>query len=383
MANALKIRSVEVVEFRQEVYGVGTNPGYAPGVTRDATMYAFRILTDAGIAGEHVTYAPLEAAGVRNIAASLIGRNALERESIYQDVKRVLRQVARIGIAPVDICLWDIAGKYYNAPIYELLGGYRTKLPVYASTFLGDDAPDGLNSPEAFADFAEQCLATGYKALKLHTWWSGPIEREVELVRTVGKRVGDNMRLMIDPASAYETFGDTVTVGRACDEFDYFWYEDPFKDTGVAHLAHRKLRELIKTPILQAEHVRGLEDRFNFITADATDFIRGDVEYDGITATMKLANAAEAAGLDIEIHIGTVPSMHCMAAIRNSNYLEWGLLHPRVPNGTPVFPAGYPAMRVDAINPDGTVDVPTGPGLGVTADWEYIRSRAITRTVTE
>ncbi|MFN8524167.1 MAG: enolase C-terminal domain-like protein [Chloroflexota bacterium] len=383
MAGFLKIRSVEVCEFRQEVREVATAPIYAPGAVRDATMTAIRIETDAGIAGEHVTYAGLEAAGARQVAQSLIGRNALEREKIYQDLKRVLRQVARIGIAAIDIALWDLAGKYYNAPVYELLGGYRTKLPCYASTFHADDAPNGLSSPEAFADFAEQCLQMGYKAFKLHTWWEGPIEREIATIRAVGKRVGGKMALMLDPASGYETLTDAVLVGRACDEQGFYWYEDPYKDTGVAHLAHRKLRELIKTPILQAEHVRGLEDRANFITADATDLVRGDVEYDGITATMKLANAAEALGIDIEIHIGTVPSRHCMAAIRNSNFLEWGLVHPRVENGFPCFPPGYDAIRLDAIDAEGRIAVPSGPGLGVQADWGYIRDRVVSRTIFE
>ena len=52
-----------------------------------------------------------------------------------------------MGIGPVDIALWDLAGKLYNAPIYRMLGGYRQKLPCYASTFHGDRTPGGLDSP--------------------------------------------------------------------------------------------------------------------------------------------------------------------------------------------------------------------------------------------
>ncbi len=96
----------------------------------------------------------------------LFGRSALERERIYTDVNRALRQVGRIGYAPIDVALWDIAGKYHGVPIYKLLGGYRDRLPCYASTYHGDHQPDGLSSPEAYADFAEQCLEAGLSRLQ-------------------------------------------------------------------------------------------------------------------------------------------------------------------------------------------------------------------------
>ena len=306
----------------------------------------------------------------------VLGKNPLEREKIYHDVKRILRQVARIGLAPVDIALWDLAGKYYDAPIYELLGGYRKKLPVYASTTVGD-SHGGLDSPNAYADFAQQCLEMGYRAFKIHTWWDGtPLSQEVALVHSVGQRVGGKMDLMLDPACAYETFGDALKVGKACDEEGFFWLEDPFQDGGVSHFAHRKLRQLIKTPLLQGEHVCGLEPRINFMLAGATDFLRGDVFQDGITATMKLAHAAEGLGVDVELHGGDPATRHCMAAMRNSNYYEWGLVHPKIqvaPN--PIYKEGYLDGQLDGIDETGCIPVPEGPGLGVQYDWDFIEAQ--------
>jgi L-alanine-DL-glutamate epimerase-like enolase superfamily enzyme len=63
-------------------------------------------------------------------ASFLIGKNALERELFYNQAKAILRKTDRMGIGPVDIALWDLAGKLYDAPIYRLLGGYREKLPA-------------------------------------------------------------------------------------------------------------------------------------------------------------------------------------------------------------------------------------------------------------
>ena len=58
-----------------------------------------------------------------------------------------------MGIGPVDIALWDIAGKVYDAPVSQMLGGFRRTLPAYASTYHGDDN-GGLSTPEAFGEFA-------------------------------------------------------------------------------------------------------------------------------------------------------------------------------------------------------------------------------------
>ena len=55
-------------------------------------------------------------------------------------------------------------------PVYKLLGGYRDKVPAYASTMCGDDLPGGLDTPEAYARYAVDCKEQGYKSFKLHTW---------------------------------------------------------------------------------------------------------------------------------------------------------------------------------------------------------------------
>jgi L-alanine-DL-glutamate epimerase-like enolase superfamily enzyme len=282
-----------------------------------------------------------------------------------------------MGMGPIDIALWDIAGKFYNAPIYRLLGGWKTSLPCYASTYHGDHVADGLNSPEAFAEFAVQCREMGYPAFKIHGWGNPEIRREVATVLAVRQAVGPEMDLMIDPACEYDTFGDTLKVGRACDEADFFWLEDPMKDGGVSFFAHAKLRGLIKTPLLQGEHVRTFELHVDQIIAGGTDYVRADADYDaGITGVMKLAHAAEGFGLDVEIHAPGPDHRHCMAAIRNTNYYEMGLLHPKMGSTTPPAYLDY-SDTIDSIDGRGHVPVPQGPGLGVQLDWAFIKSHSV------
>jgi L-alanine-DL-glutamate epimerase-like enolase superfamily enzyme len=260
-----------------------------------------------------------------------------------------------------------------------MLGGYKTSLPAYASTYHGDEN-GGLDSPEAFADFALQCKEIGYPAFKIHGWGNGPIRREMATVLETRKRVGEEMDLMIDPACEYDTWADALRVGRACDDARFFWLEDPYKDGGVSIFAHKKLRSLIRTPLLQTEHIFGLEQHVDFIVNGGTDFVRTGVYEDGgITGAMKVAHAAEGFGLDVEFHGGGLAHRHCLAAIRNTNYYELGLLNPKV-TGTkpPIYPAEF-TDEIDNVDENGCVAVPQGPGLGVDLDWDYIKSHEVNR----
>jgi L-alanine-DL-glutamate epimerase-like enolase superfamily enzyme len=194
------------------------------------------------------------------------------------------------------------------------------------------------------------------------------------------------MDLMIDPACEYNTWGDTLKVGLACDEARYFWLEDPYKDGGLSAFGHRKLRQIIKTPILIGEHIRGHELHVDNIVADGTDFVRADADYDGgITGVMKLAHSAEGFGLDVEIHAPGPAHRHCMAAIRNTNYYELGLVHPNLRQTRlkpPIYASDY-SDELTAVDARGHVPVPTGPGLGEPIDWDWVHAHERDRVVYE
>ena len=386
MGNQLIIQKIEVHQYQWEVndltaddYYNGFNTVYAPGAKSKRTGRILKIITDQGVVGEFVGGAKSDYAQMEMFLHYLIGKNALQRELIYNDVKRALRKYDRMSMGPVDIALWDIAGKFYNAPVWELLGGYRTSVPAYASTYHGDEN-GGLDSPEAFGEFAVQCREMGYKGFKIHGWSHAPIQREVAAVLKTREMVGPEMDLMLDPACEYETYGDALKVGRACDEANFYWYEDPFKDGGLSCAAHRRLRESIKTPILMGEHVRTLEPKVDMALAEATDYMRVNPTYDlGITGAMKVAHAAEGMGMDLEIHGAGPAQRHCMAAVRNANYYELGLVHPKASSTpSPVYTNYSDAL--DAIDENGHVPVPDGPGLGVEIDWEFVEKHRIGMT---
>jgi L-alanine-DL-glutamate epimerase-like enolase superfamily enzyme len=388
MSRALSITRVAVHRYQYEVADLSTdyngfNHVYKAGACMPHVGYVLSIATDAGIVGEYVGGTVASYSQVEMVAQYLLGRDPLQREQIYNDLKRALRKHDRMGIGPVDIALWDIAGKLYDAPVSELLGGFRRTLPAYASTYHGDDN-GGLSTPEAFGEFAARCRDMGYPAFKIHGWGNGPLEREVATVLATRKAVGNVMDLMIDPACELNTWADALKVGLACDEARYLWLEDPYKDGGTSAFGHRKLRQVIKTPILIGEHIRGHELHVDNIVADGTDFIRADADYDcGITGLMKIAHSAEGFGLDVEIHAPGPAHRHCMAAIRNTNYYELGLVHPLIRKTKPPIYACDYSDELEAVDARGHVPVPTGPGLGTPVDWDWVKASQLDAVVYE
>lgn len=140
--------------------------------------------------GEYIGGNCGENSTVASLAALLIGRPALERERFYNRAEQSLRQMARLGLGVVNIALWDLAGNLDGRPIYQLLGGRSRRLPAYASTLAGNREPDGLNSPDAYARFAEACMKRGYLAFKIHPWPQASVREHVALVREVGAYAG-------------------------------------------------------------------------------------------------------------------------------------------------------------------------------------------------
>ena len=252
---------------------------------------------------------------------SLVGENPEHVDRIWHKLYRRFTGGGGSGgfvttmLSGIDIALWDLAGKLYDAPIFELLGGWKSKIPAYASTMHGD-RNGGLDSPEAYAQFAVECKEMGYPAFKIHGWGDYNLDEEIETITKVREAVGSDMDLMLDPACEINTFLETVKIGKACDEANYLWLEDPYKDTGISIHGHKMLKGLIKTPLLQTEHIRGLEEHVNFIQSGATDIVRVDPLYDGgITGALKIAYAAEGFGLDCEVHAPGPAQRHLIASI--------------------------------------------------------------------
>jgi L-alanine-DL-glutamate epimerase-like enolase superfamily enzyme len=368
-----KIVKIEAEGFTWDIIGLrhGRAFHYDPESTLTRHGTAIRVTADNGAVGEYAG-ASVDPKAIAAQAERYLGQKATDRERYYQGGK-ALRVTAAY-----DIALWDLAGKMTGLPVHALIGTYRTRVPAYASTI--DGAVTGpLSTPDSYGDFAVQCLEMGYRGFKIHPYAWPDVETHCEAVLAIAEAVGGEMDMMLDSYCLYETFADALKVGRACDEAGFYWYEDPYADGGVTTFSHARLRELIVTPLLMGEKVGTIEERMAFLLQGATDFVRGDVRRHGLTGTLKLAHAAEAVGLDIEPHTAGPEMLHFMAAVKNANYYEVVWVHPKVPDFNPPIYLNVNCTRLDCIDAEGMVEVPSGPGLGVEYDWDYIRRHSTGR----
>ena len=182
-----KIDKVELHEFQFEAVNLGLSANtnsigglsYEKGAKTPITKYAVEIFTEDGCKGSYVLNwgaSPSVFGQMQMLAPMLIGCEAEERTGIFENLKREARQFDHMGHGPLDIALWDWQGHALKCSVSTLLGGHRRSLPAYASTYHGDRS-GGLDSKEAFGEFALQCKEMGYKAFKIHGWHEGNARR--------------------------------------------------------------------------------------------------------------------------------------------------------------------------------------------------------------
>jgi len=373
----MRITGIDLIQFEYLSFLARDAEGHGhPGPAHVARAGIVCIDTDEGITGLAMGGAPVMLDPVRQ---ALVGEDPLYRERIWQR----LRQFQRLYgpalhdryLGAVDQALWDLGGKAAGLPVYKLMGAYRDTVPAYASTMCGDDLPGGLDCPEAYADFAESCVAEGYRAFKLHTWMApiGPdAHRDVAACAAVRERVGPDVDLMLDCHHDYSRT-EALYIGRALEDLDFAWLEEPMNEHSMSSYAW--LSAQLDLPVVGPETAGGFfYTRAEWIASHASDISRYDVHLGGLSPLLKCAHLCEAHGVELEVHGGGHGNLHALGAMGiNGRYYERGLLHPLYD-----YEASQPwlLVRPDDIE-DGRVHVPQGPGLGLEIDWDYVNANRV------
>ena len=359
----MKITNLKVTMFRWHFAPWKTGVGTAFGGQK--LLGIVTIATDEGIEGHSFLGSSRQGADayagplIEFIKPMLMGTNPLDIGAIWKKMWKQDRSVSTNAIGAVDVALWDIAGKVAGLPVHRLLGTCRDSVPAYSSTAWHPN-------PEEYAEEARHFQSLGWKAHKIHPH-GDPIQ-DVKICEAVRKAVGDDMTLMLDSMWAYG-YEDALRVGRAIEELDYFWYEDPLVEEDVYNYV--KLNSKLDIPIMSTEYAPGrLYGMAQWIMSYATDMLRGDVAITGgITPLIKIAHIAEGFGMKCEIHHGgnslnNVANLHVTMAVHNCDYYE-------------VFPATgankYGLVEDIEVDDNGLVYAPTEPGLGYNIDWELAK----------
>ncbi|WP_435159084.1 galactonate dehydratase [Haladaptatus sp. DFWS20] len=309
----------------------------------------------------------------------LLGEDPLRIEDHWQTMYRggFYRggPILMSAIAGIDQALWDIKGKHFNAPVYDLLGGpVRDRVRVYQ--WVGGDRPDDVG------EAAAEKVDAGFTALKMNATPEirrvdnpSAVQDAVDRLREVRNRVGPEVDIGVD-------FHGRVTkpmakrLAKELEPADPFFIEEPVLPEHNDILPEITAQTSI--PIATGERMYSRWDFKEVFENGSVDIIQPDLSHaGGITEVHKIAAMAEAYDVAMAPHcpLGPIALASCLqvdAVASNALIQEQSLdIHYNTGNDVLDYLVDTSVFDYD----EGYVDLPSGPGLGIDIDIEYVRER--------
>jgi L-alanine-DL-glutamate epimerase-like enolase superfamily enzyme len=332
------------------------------------------------------------------LKSRILGQNPCNIDRLFRRIKQFgshSRQAG--GVCAVEMALWDLAGKAYNVPVYQMLGGkFRDKIRCYADTNESHD-------PKVYGQRLKARRDQGFTWLKMDLGVDlvGQVPGALTMPSgtslaygdpTVGMLTGTEITdkgiaLMSDyvaeirevvgmdiPLSA-DHFGhigvnSCIRLGQALEKYNLAWLEDmvPWPYTDLL----KKISDAVDLPILTGEDIYLKEPFIELCRTHAVDMIHPDLATSGgILETKKIGDAAQEFGVPMAMHFAGTPvscmaNVHCAAATENFLALEnhsvdvpwWGDLVEGIEK--PIINKGF-------------ITVPEKPGLGITLNEEVVK----------
>jgi len=343
-----------------------------------------KISTDEGITGwgEPVVegHAATVEAAVQEIGDYLIGQDPRKINDLWQTLYRGRfyrgGPVMMSAMAGVDQALWDIKGRWHNAPIYDLLGGpVRDRIRVYA--WVGGDRPSDV------AAAALEKQATGFRAVKMNAteemhFVDSPrtVAAVVERVAAVREAAGPDFGIAVDFHGRVHKPMAKV-LAHALEPYNLMFIEEPVLPENNEAL--REIANATSTPIATGERMYSRWGFKTLLQDGYADILQPDVSHaGGISEVVKIANMAEAYDVAIAPHcpLGPIALAACLqvdAVAYNAFIQEQSLgIHYNVGNDLLDYLTDASVFQYD----DGFVKLPSGPGLGVEVNEAFVREMA-------
>jgi D-galactarolactone cycloisomerase len=271
-----RVAAIVEIETEDGLTGVGEAFGFSPAATR--TMIE------------------------NSLKPRLIGENPIDTNRLWDMLYTVTRMEGQKGIAlmalsAVDIALWDIKGKFYNAPVSDLLGGcYRSRVGTYPTGLYRKNTAD---QTKALVEEALGYLQQGYKAMKLKIGFG--LEDDLQKIRAIRKAIGPEPRLMLDANCAYNA-SEAIWLGKRIEELDIFWIEEPIPPEDIQGHIEFKAKVNIMLAAGESEFARyGFRD---LISRRAVDIIQPDLcAVGGFSEMLKIIAMATAWNLRCIPHV--------------------------------------------------------------------------------
>lgn len=358
-----------------------------------------RIDTNQGVYGLGEVRDGASATYALMLKSRILGENPLRVDYLFQKIKQFggdARQAG--GVVSIEMALWDIAGKVYNVPIYQMLGGkWRDQIRVYADTteskdpkiyaqrmkarkeemgltwlkmdlgiHLVEHIPGTVMRPSGMSRWEENFQPHPFTGIEVT---DKGIEKLSEFVAAVREAVGWDIPLSMDHLG-HIGVKSCIRLGKAYEKFNLEWMEDviPWFYTDLL----KRITEESPTPILTGEDIYREEDFETLCVNHAVDKIHPDLSSSGgILQTHRIGDMAFRHGVPMAIHMAGTPiaclaSAHCAAATRNFLGMENHSLD------VPWWQDLVEGVEKPIVN-KGYIKVPEGPGLGVTLNEDVVR----------
>lgn len=330
--------------------------------------------------GECLGPALPNAAVVKAYAGALIGRNPLETEKLWLELYNLLRDQGQRGLtvtalSGIDIALWDIKGKHFDAPISMLLGGrFRESVRAYAT---GSFRTEGVDRVESIAAEVAGYRREGFHAVKIKIGFG--VEEDLKVIEAVREAIGPDLRLMIDANHGYDAL-EAVELGKRAAQYGIDWFEEPVVPEQLG--AYRAVREGQPIPVAGGETWHGRYGMLEPIATRAIDIVQPDIcGTGGFTEMRRIADLAAMHGVRLVPHVwGTAvqiaASLQFMAA-----------LLPNPPRPEPIEPImefdrtenpfRQAVVKTPLEHEGGIVPIPSGPGLGIEIERAALKEFAL------
>lgn len=267
---------------------------------------------------------------------------------------------------PLDVALWDLAGKILGQPCWQMAGGRSSRARAYASS--------GVHrSLDGMARWAEHAVARGFPALKVR-FGRASLADDLAALAAVREAAGDKIELMVDCNQGWRMPWDTQTPWRAeealavirqIERHRVYWVEEPLHRGDYE--GHAWLRKQTEVLIAGGEMTREAHEFATLLAHDCLDVYQPDVVCTlGMEGARRLATQIELRGKVFTPHtwgngIGLAANLHVVAGAAHAPFVEF-------PYDPPEWtPARRDFALTQAIEPDaqGWIELGTAPGLGI------------------
>jgi D-galactarolactone cycloisomerase len=357
---------------------------FSQGWVNERSATLIEIKTNEGIVGWGEAFCQgleppeISAAVIENaLKPILLEQCPLNIEVLWHNMYSTTRDYGRKGsvisaISAVDIALWDIAGKYYNEPIHQLLGGaFRNKIKPYATGFY---RLKGKGEANRLAEEALSYYENGFDHMKVKLGFG--IEDDLKCMESIYSVLKNkNVTLMIDTNHAYGR-SEALLLGKQLEDYRLRWYEEPVVPEDIN--GYSELKSKLNIPIAGGENEHTLFGFKSLFESNAVDIAQPDIgSCGGITGAKQIINLAHSFGVEVNPHvwgsaIAQAASIQVIASIPVTHFS----IFPREPI-LEYDQSSHPFRRELLSKPfelvNGMINIPDNNGLGIEVNLETIK----------